>query len=276
MSRVRRRTPPYAAPRPPRQPRRRTSHLEVEPQLVEFTSAGRAGPVRRLRARRRPARMPALAARAPLRATPLTAARRRALRDLAAELRRESRDDLEFGGAVRADGARADRLRVRRHATRDHRGRSAAPAAAGCARTTPTSCSRSAALAGVPARYVSGHLLGEGGTHAWVEVLVPHGAAGPGRCVRPVQRPPGRSAPPHRGRRPRLRRRRPDLRALHGCDARSIDGTEAAGRDCCRLTAGRRAHPAKSIRATQIPCGPAEVSKGDQAQQRPYRGRSCP
>jgi transglutaminase-like putative cysteine protease len=26
----------------------------------------------------------------------------------------------------------------------------------------------------LPARYVSGHLLGEGGTHAWVEVLVPH------------------------------------------------------------------------------------------------------
>jgi transglutaminase-like putative cysteine protease len=29
--------------------------------------------------------------------------------------------------------------------------------------------------AGVPARYVSGHLLGEGGTHAWVEVLVADG-----------------------------------------------------------------------------------------------------
>jgi transglutaminase-like putative cysteine protease len=28
---------------------------------------------------------------------------------------------------------------------------------------------------GLPARYVSGHLLGQGGTHAWVEVLVPHG-----------------------------------------------------------------------------------------------------
>ncbi|HLX56470.1 MAG TPA: transglutaminase family protein [Ktedonobacteraceae bacterium] len=28
-------------------------------------------------------------------------------------------------------------------------------------------------LCGVAARYVSGHLLGEGGTHAWVEVLVP-------------------------------------------------------------------------------------------------------
>jgi transglutaminase-like putative cysteine protease len=29
-------------------------------------------------------------------------------------------------------------------------------------------------LCELPARYVSGHLLGEGGTHAWVEVLVPH------------------------------------------------------------------------------------------------------
>lgn len=33
-------------------------------------------------------------------------------------------------------------------------------------------------LLGLPVRYVSGHLLGQGGTHAWVEVLVPdrHGA----------------------------------------------------------------------------------------------------
>jgi transglutaminase-like putative cysteine protease len=28
-------------------------------------------------------------------------------------------------------------------------------------------------LTGLPARYVSGHLLGQGGTHAWVEVIVP-------------------------------------------------------------------------------------------------------
>lgn len=28
-------------------------------------------------------------------------------------------------------------------------------------------------LCGLPARYVSGHLLGEGGTHAWVEILLP-------------------------------------------------------------------------------------------------------
>jgi transglutaminase-like putative cysteine protease len=30
-------------------------------------------------------------------------------------------------------------------------------------------------LTGLPARYVSGHLLGQGGTHAWVEVVVPEG-----------------------------------------------------------------------------------------------------
>jgi transglutaminase-like putative cysteine protease len=32
-------------------------------------------------------------------------------------------------------------------------------------------------LANLPARYVSGHLLGHGGTHAWVEVVVPDGDA---------------------------------------------------------------------------------------------------
>jgi transglutaminase-like putative cysteine protease len=26
---------------------------------------------------------------------------------------------------------------------------------------------------GLPSRYVSGHLLGQGGTHAWVEVILP-------------------------------------------------------------------------------------------------------
>jgi transglutaminase-like putative cysteine protease len=28
--------------------------------------------------------------------------------------------------------------------------------------------------AGLPARYISGHMLGEGGSHAWVETLLPH------------------------------------------------------------------------------------------------------
>lgn len=37
-------------------------------------------------------------------------------------------------------------------------------------------------LCGLPARYVSGHLLGEGGTHAWVEVLLPN-PAHPGHYV---------------------------------------------------------------------------------------------
>jgi transglutaminase-like putative cysteine protease len=32
--------------------------------------------------------------------------------------------------------------------------------------------------AGVPARYVSGHLVGEGGSHAWVEVVVASGRRG--------------------------------------------------------------------------------------------------
>jgi transglutaminase-like putative cysteine protease len=34
-----------------------------------------------------------------------------------------------------------------------------------------------ARLCGLSARYVSGHLLGEGGMHAWVEILVPHPSA---------------------------------------------------------------------------------------------------
>ena len=38
--------------------------------------------------------------------------------------------------------------------------------------------------AGIPARYVSGHLGGEGGSHAWVEVLYPHPY-----CGEPLGRP---------------------------------------------------------------------------------------
>jgi transglutaminase-like putative cysteine protease len=37
-------------------------------------------------------------------------------------------------------------------------------------------------IAGLPARYVSGHLTGEGGSHAWVEVLRPHPTRA-GLCV---------------------------------------------------------------------------------------------
>jgi transglutaminase-like putative cysteine protease len=41
-----------------------------------------------------------------------------------------------------------------------------------------------ARAAGIPARYVSGHLVGQGGTHAWVEVLVREGRHG--RAARAV------------------------------------------------------------------------------------------
>ena len=61
---------------------------------------------------------------------------------------------------------------------------------------------------GLPARYVSGHLLGQGGTHAWVEVIVPRGrrprrsrstratAAGPARATSPS--PPAATTPTSR------------------------------------------------------------------------------
>ena len=70
---------------------------------------------------------------------------------------------------------------------------------AGSARTSRTSCSPSAGLAGVPARYVSGHLLGEqGGSHAWVEVLVADGR-NPGRARAVAVRPDATAAAPPPG-----------------------------------------------------------------------------
>lgn len=38
-------------------------------------------------------------------------------------------------------------------------------------------------LCGIPARYVSGHLLGEGGTHAWLEVIEPAPGTGTARVA---------------------------------------------------------------------------------------------
>ncbi len=70
-------------------------------------------------------------------------------------------------------------------------------------------------LAELPARYVSGHLLGQGGTHAWVEVILPEAIArGGGGRVRPVPRRPGRQRLRHRGHRAGLLRRGPDVRLL--------------------------------------------------------------
>jgi transglutaminase-like putative cysteine protease len=47
---------------------------------------------------------------------------------------------------------------------------------------------------GLPARYVSGHLLGEGGSHAWVEVFLPAQAG-----FRAVSFDPTHNSPPHLG-----------------------------------------------------------------------------
>ena len=48
-------------------------------------------------------------------------------------------------------------------------------------------------LLDVPSRYVSGHLIGQGGTHAWVEVVVPDGAGATAVAFDPCNgRPAGR------------------------------------------------------------------------------------
>jgi transglutaminase-like putative cysteine protease len=47
--------------------------------------------------------------------------------------------------------------------------------------------------AGLPARYVSGHMLGEGGTHAWVEVILAHATGARAVAFDPCNgRPAGR------------------------------------------------------------------------------------
>jgi transglutaminase-like putative cysteine protease len=121
------------------------------------------------------ARVPSNACQAPsnLGVSALTAADS-ALNDLAVELRRESRDDREFAerccsrvhelityeyGATTTATTAAEALALGRGVCQDH------------AHVMIAVCR----AAGVPARYVAGHLLGEGGTHAWVEVLVDGG-----------------------------------------------------------------------------------------------------
>jgi transglutaminase-like putative cysteine protease len=115
-------------------------------------------------------RLPAAALTDPrlLRPTRLTAADD-AIRDLAAELGRPDRL------------ASAERFCAYVHEalTYSHDTTSVTTTAAEALAVGSGVCQDSAHLmlalcraAGVPARYVSGHLLGEGGTHAWVEVIV--------------------------------------------------------------------------------------------------------
>ena len=103
-----------------------------------------------------------------------------------------------------------------------------------------------ARLCGLSARYVSGHLLGEGGTHAWVEVLVPHPSEP--ECVSAV------AFDPTHARRAGLRyvtvavgrdyaRRRPDLRHVRGAARGRADDEQARRRHERRVPAAAASPP---------------------------------
>jgi transglutaminase-like putative cysteine protease len=138
-------------------------------QAVEFRLAAL---VERVRADG-PTVLPAEALRSPglLRPTRLTAADDR-LRDLSAELADSADTPLEKAGRI-CDFVHAA-------ITYEHGVTSVRTTAAEALAGGRGVCQDSAhvmlalcRLAGLPARYVSGHLLGQGGTHAWVEVIVP-------------------------------------------------------------------------------------------------------
>lgn len=148
-----------------------TVRLEVVPQTVEFRVAAviertlsETGPL-----------LPAetLADRRLLCATALTTADQ-ALRELAGELRAAAPGDLDFAQLCceRVKAAITYEFGVTSTST------TAAEAYAGgrgvCQDHAHVMLSLCRSV-GVPARYVSGHLLGDGGTHAWVEVIVPEG-----------------------------------------------------------------------------------------------------
>lgn len=145
--------------------------IDVVPASLEFAVAAvvqRVGP-------RLDAVLPGSALRDPrlLRPTRLTAADD-AIRELAAELRAETADHLEFAerccAAVHA--AIGYEYGLTSHAT------TAAEALAGGRGVCQDHAHVALAIcraAGVPARYVSGHLIGDSGTHAWLEVVVADG-----------------------------------------------------------------------------------------------------
>jgi transglutaminase-like putative cysteine protease len=121
-----------------------------------------------------PVRLPAVALTDPRlrRATRLTAADGR-LRDLASELGRGQATPLELAGRIcqSVHSAMSYGHGVTSVTT------SAADALAGGRGVCQDSAHIMLALChllALPARYVSGHLLGQGGTHAWVEVVTPH------------------------------------------------------------------------------------------------------
>jgi transglutaminase-like putative cysteine protease len=148
-----------------------TVRLEIVPPVVEFAVAAVIG---RTLPETGPT-LPANALRDPrlLGSTELTTADE-ALRDLASELREAAPGDLEFAQLCceRVKTAIAYEYGVTSTST------PAAQAYAGGRGVCQDHAHVMLSLCrwvGVPARYVSGHLLGDGGTHAWVEVVVPQG-----------------------------------------------------------------------------------------------------
>ncbi len=148
-----------------------TVRLAVVPQTVEF----RVAAVIERTLPEPGQRLAAAALHDPrlLRATTLTAPDE-ALREMASQLRAEAPDDLDFAHACcdRVKATIAYQYGVTSTST------TAAEALAGGLGVCQDHAHVMLALCrsvGLPARYVSGHLLGDGGTHAWVEVVVPDG-----------------------------------------------------------------------------------------------------
>src|SRR3984885_3139588 len=146
---------------------------ESVPQVIEFKLAAL---VERVRGDG-PTLLPARALHSPrlLRPTRLTAANDD-LRDLAAQIAAESAGEAPEDIAVQVSEAVSRAMTYSPGVTSVITTAAEALAAGrgGCqdyAHVLLALCH----VMNLPARYVSGHLLGQGGTHAWVEVIVPRG-----------------------------------------------------------------------------------------------------
>ncbi len=122
-----------------------------------------------------PTVLPAEALHSPrlLKPTPLTAADER-LRDMAADIAAEAGDPAEKAERICDAVSRAITYEFGVTSVKTTAAEALAAGRGVCqdfAHVMLALCH----LVQLPARYVSGHLLGQGGTHAWVEVIVPSG-----------------------------------------------------------------------------------------------------
>jgi transglutaminase-like putative cysteine protease len=122
-----------------------------------------------------PTLLPADTLRSPrlLRPTPLTAADER-LRDLAADIAAEAGDPADMAQRICDVVSKAISYEFGVTSVKTTAPEALAAGRGVCqdfAHVMLALCH----LVQLPARYVSGHLLGQGGTHAWVEVIVPRG-----------------------------------------------------------------------------------------------------